>query len=191
MTGRQELLRKLPSVDRVLREEVLQAYHDQLPQELVTGAVQQEIDRLRRELLEGTAPMLVQRLEPGQVAESAAGHCEQFLQPSLRKVINATGTLLHTNLGRAPLAAQALRAIAQVAAGYSNLELDLDTGQRGERFSHVEEILTQLTGAEAAMVVNNNAGAVLLALTALGKGREAIVSRGELVEIGGPFGFPR
>jgi L-seryl-tRNA(Ser) seleniumtransferase len=108
----------------------------------------------------------------------------------LRKVINATGTLLHTNLGRAPLAPQALRAIHDVAGGYSTLEMDMSNGKRGERYSHVENLLCRLTGAEAALVVNNNAGAVLLALTALARGREAVVSRGELVEIGGAFRIP-
>ncbi len=124
------------------------------------------------------------------VAAVAAEQCRTLLQPSLRKVINATGTLLHTNLGRAPLSEMVLKSIQSVSEGYSNLEFDLDNGQRGYRYSHVESILTRLTGAESALVVNNNSGAVLLALTALGRGREAVVSRGELVEIGGAFRIP-
>jgi L-seryl-tRNA(Ser) seleniumtransferase len=190
MGGKEALLRKLPAVDRVLREQSLQMYIGQLPQELLTAAVAQVIAGLRREVREQSEPPSEQRLAITQVATAAAKICAGMLCPSLGKVLNATGTLLHTNLGRAPLAAQALAAIKQVASGYSNLELDLETGQRGERFSHVETLLTRLTGAEAALVVNNNAGAVLLALSALGKGREAIVSRGELVEIGGAFRIP-
>ncbi len=190
MGGREELLRRLPAVDRVLREEPLQPFIGQLPQPLLTAAVQQILEGLRLQILENKAPLSAQSLVPDQVATAAAEKCRQMLRPSLRKVLNATGTLLHTNLGRAPLAPQAVAAISQVAASYSNLELDLASGQRGERFSHVETLLTQLTGAEAALVVNNNAGAVLLALSALGKDREAIVSRGELVEIGGAFRIP-
>ncbi|HEY5673164.1 MAG TPA: L-seryl-tRNA(Sec) selenium transferase [Malonomonas sp.] len=190
MGGQELLLRKLPAIDRVLREKPLQQYVGQLPQELLTAAVAQVVEGLRREIREHTTPPSEQRLAIEQVAAAAAEICAGMLRSSLGKVLNATGTLLHTNLGRAPLAKQALAAINQIAGGYSNLELDLKTGQRGERFSHVEALLCQLTGAEAALVVNNNAGAVLLALTALGKGREAIVSRGELVEIGGAFRIP-
>jgi L-seryl-tRNA(Ser) seleniumtransferase len=105
-------------------------------------------------------------------------------------VINATGVVLHTNLGRAPLCAEALRNIVDIARGYSNLELDLSTGERGSRYSHVEEILCRISGAESALVVNNNAGAVLLALNSLAEGKEVIVSRGQLVEIGGSFRIP-
>lgn len=190
MTERQELLRSLPAVDRVLQEEPLQSLQTRLPQALLTEAVQSVISDLRQQLLADADSVSAVLLQPLPVAKLAAEHCHKYLQPSLRKVINATGTLLHTNLGRAPLSSAALQAINAVAAGYSNLELDLETGQRGERFSHVETLLSRLTGAEAALVVNNNAGAVLLALTALGKGREAIVSRGELVEIGGAFRIP-
>jgi L-seryl-tRNA(Ser) seleniumtransferase len=112
------------------------------------------------------------------------------LAPSLKPVINATGVLLHTNLGRAPLAADALAAASRVAAGYSNLEYDLARGSRGHRHAHAERLLTDLTGAEAALVVNNNAAAALVVLAALAAGREVIVSRGELVEIGGGFRVP-
>ncbi len=190
MSGKQDLLRTLPAIDRVLREEPLRNLSQQLPQDTLSHAVQELIASLRQEILETGQIVPPERLLAKNIAAVAAQYCREFLQPSLRKVINATGTLLHTNLGRAPLSSQSLRAINNVAAGYSNLEFELDSGCRGERFSHVESLLTQLTGAEAALVVNNNSGAVLLALTALGKGREAIVSRGELVEIGGAFRIP-
>ena len=190
MSGQQDLLRTLPAIDRVLREESLRSLSQQLPQDTLSHAVQELITSLRLEILECGKIDHPERLLAENVAAVAAQNCRKLLQPSLRKVINATGTLLHTNLGRAPLSSQSLRAINDVAAGYSNLEFELDSGCRGERFSHVESLLTQLTGAEAALVVNNNSGAVLLALTALAKGREAIVSRGELVEIGGAFRIP-
>ncbi|MFN2344013.1 MAG: L-seryl-tRNA(Sec) selenium transferase, partial [Desulfonatronovibrio sp.] len=134
--------------------------------DILAEAVQQHIDDLRRQLLSGgTSAVAGAALEPAAIAQAAATHCRNLLKPSLRKVINATGTLLHTNLGRAPLASQALRAIHDVAGGYSTLEMDMNNGKRGERYSHVESLLCRLTGAEAALVVNNNAGAVLLALT--------------------------
>ncbi len=189
MTEQQQLLRLLPAVDRVLREDLLQSQLCCLPQEAVSRAVQQAIGDLRRELLQ-QGSVDKDRLTPAAVALVAWRLCQSLAEPSLRKVINATGTLLHTNLGRAPLADQALQAINDVAAGYSNLEFDLDSGVRGHRYSHVERLLCELTGAEAALVVNNNSGAVLLALSALGQGKEAIVSRGELVEIGGAFRIP-
>ncbi|SEA55503.1 L-seryl-tRNA(Sec) selenium transferase [Desulfuromusa kysingii] len=190
MSGRQDLLRTLPAIDRILREESMQDLAQQLPQDILSQAVQELIASLRQEILNTGESIPPERLHPSSLAAVAAAHCRKFLQPSLRKVINATGTLLHTNLGRAPLSLQSIEAINDVAVGYSNLEFELDSGKRGERFSHVESLLQQLTGAEAALVVNNNSGAVLLALAALGKGREAIVSRGELVEIGGAFRIP-
>ncbi|SHI54977.1 L-seryl-tRNA(Sec) selenium transferase [Malonomonas rubra DSM 5091] len=189
MSGQHELLRSLPAVDRVLRADVLQDLVSRLPQEILTSSAQQAVADLRKRILAG-AEVSAEQLDPVSVANAAVAFCQPYLQPSLRKVINATGTLLHTNLGRAPLSKEALDTIQTISEGYSTLEIDMDTGQRGHRYSHVRRLLTHLTGAEDALVVNNNAGAVLLALTALGKGSEAIVSRGELVEIGGAFRIP-
>jgi len=186
----QERLRALPGVDRVLQDDLIVKLAGDFPQTLITEAIQQVVDDLRQQLLDQDAKVADEQLQTENVAAAAAELCRRSARPSLRPVINATGTLLHTNLGRAPLAEQALQAICDTARGYSNLELTLESGKRGHRFDHVEALLCRLTGAEAALVVNNNAGAVLLALTALGKGREAIVSRGELVEIGGAFRIP-
>lgn len=189
MATNHELLRQIPSVDRILREESVQGLADCLPSDLISQEVQGVVSRVRQAILAGTE-ISSAALQPGVLATEAVKACLKFTQPSLRKVINASGTLLHTNLGRAPLAPKALDAIHSIAAGYSNLEFDLDSGERGQRYSHIEKLLIRLTGAEAGLVVNNNSGAVLLALTALGQGREAIVSRGELVEIGGAFRIP-
>lgn len=182
----QNLMRTLPGVDRVLLA-VQRLSSDDWPLALVTDEIQQQISALRARLLNKELT-LVPDIEV--LAMAVLASLEQTQTPSLKPVINASGILLHTNLGRAPLAKEALQQIQQVAAGYSNLEIDLSSGRRGSRHSHVEHLLCRLTGAEAAMVVNNNAGAVLLALTAIAKGREAIVSRGELVEIGGSFRIP-
>jgi len=190
MTQIQERLKALPGVDRVLQEELIMKLAEEFPQTLITEAIQQVVSALRQQLLASEGSVTEQQLQAASVAAVATELCRRTARPSLQAVINATGTLLHTNLGRAPLADQALQAIHDTALGYSNLELTLESGKRGHRFDHVEPLLCRLTGAEAALVVNNNAGAVLLALTALGKGREAIVSRGELVEIGGAFRIP-
>ncbi|MBN1355188.1 L-seryl-tRNA(Sec) selenium transferase [bacterium] len=129
-------------------------------------------------------------IEPANLAQQVEIRLQIKKQSSLRKLINATGTILHTNLGRAPLAREAIEAVGRISTGYSNLELDLGTGKRGRRSDHVGELLRELTGCEAAAVVNNNAGAVLLVLSALAQDREVIVSRGELIEIGGNFRMP-
>jgi L-seryl-tRNA(Ser) seleniumtransferase len=158
-----ERLRALPSVDR-----------------LATSVARAELARRRAELLAGATD------DADLVARAHAR-----LEPSLRRVLNATGVVVHTNLGRAPLAAAARAAVARVAEGYANLELDLETGERGSRHAHVEGVLRELTGAQAAMAVNNCAAATLLAVAALaGRGREVVVSRGQLVEIGGGFRIP-
>jgi L-seryl-tRNA(Ser) seleniumtransferase len=166
-------LRDLPSVDQLAR-----ASDDPLAVE----AARRVIDRARDEIRAGADPGDLQaRLE----AELAGAR-----RPRLRRVLNATGVIVHTNLGRAPLPAAALERVHEVARGYSNLEFDLERGARGSRQDHAVDILRRLTGAEAALVVNNNAGAVLLALAALAEGREVVVSRGELIEIGDGFRIP-
>jgi L-seryl-tRNA(Ser) seleniumtransferase len=170
-------LRELPAVHELAAQ--LDA-----PHALAVAAARRAIDEQRSLLQTGSAASL-------SVTDRARGHLAALSARSLREVINATGVVLHTNLGRAPLSARAQEAVAAVAAGYSNLELDLDHGGRGSRHSHVEPLLRELTGAEAAMVVGNGAGAVLLAAAALaGPGRAIIVSRGQLVEIGGGFRIP-
>lgn len=173
-----ELLRELPAVHELA--ESLDA-----PHALAVSAARRAIDECRAALLDGTGAHIL------DVGTRARELLEELRRPSLRNVINATGVIVHTNLGRAPLPASARDAVAKAADGYSNLELDLATGQRGSRHAHVEGLLCELTGAEAAMVVNNGAGAVLLATAALaGPGRAIVVSRGQLVEIGGGFRIP-
>ncbi len=179
------LLRALPKVDEVLRQPALAALT--LPQTVRTDLVRATIDGLRRDILAGTVEALPPMDELCDHILQAAG---KAAKPSLRPVINATGVTLHTNLGRACLSEKAVAAAAAAARRYSTLEYDLESGERGSRYSHVEKLLCKLTGSEAAMVVNNNAAAVLLILSALGKGGEVITSRGELVEIGGSFRIP-
>ncbi|HXG76020.1 MAG TPA: L-seryl-tRNA(Sec) selenium transferase, partial [Gaiellaceae bacterium] len=171
-------LRDLPSVDRLLADERLAA----LPHELAVAAARAVLERAREEVRAGR--------DPGPLPEAVLAEIARSLRPSLRRVLNATGVLVHTNLGRAPLGAQALARVADVASGYSNLEYDLERGERGSRQDHLAPLLRRLTGAEAALVVNNNAAAVLLALAALAEGREVLVSRGELIEIGDGFRIP-
>jgi len=188
MPDRRALLRTLPAIDRLLTTKTLSELALSQPHALIVEAAQGTVDDLRRQLLdeEGNLPDLALETVAGQVAARVV----EMAMPSLQRVINVTGTLLHTNLGRAPLCGDALQSISDVSQGYSNLEYDLKTGQRGKRFEHVEALICKLTGGEAATVVNNNAGAVMLALAALAGGRDALVSRGELIEIGGSFRIP-
>ena len=171
-------LRDLPSVDRLLADEALAA----APRALAVEAARTVLERAREQIEAGE--------EPGDVVATARAEVERLSTPSLRRVLNATGVIVHTNLGRAPLAPTALARVEEVGRSYSNLELDLESGARGSRQVHVSEALRRATGAEAALVVNNNAAAVLLAVGALGEGREVVVSRGELVEIGDGFRIP-
>lgn len=185
MNNKQLLLKNLPGIDRVLDCENLSS--SKAPHALVVESAREAVEHARSSILAGGSPSCAHLESICADAEARLRNKRIF---SLREVINATGTLLHTNLGRAPLCSAALENISNIAKGYSNLELNLESGKRGHRYSHVDELLCRLTGAEAAAVVNNNAGAVLLALTALARGREAVVSRGELVEIGGAFRVP-
>ena len=171
-------LRDLPSVDELLHDERLAA----APHDLALAAVRGALECARAEIRVGK--------EPGPVLEAAVAELARLRSPSLRRVLNATGVIVHTNLGRAPLGEAALARVLEIGSGYSNLEYDLERGERGSRQDHLAELLRRLTGAEAALVVNNNAAAVLLALAALAEGREVVVSRGELVEIGDGFRIP-
>jgi L-seryl-tRNA(Ser) seleniumtransferase len=189
MKDLQTNLRRIPAVDRVLLSAPLAELAGQIPHITLRAAAQSAIDACRNALRAG-AMLTDTDLSPEQVAIQARIIALKLERPGLRPVINASGTLLHTNLGRAPLSTAAIAAAQAVASGYSNLEFDLVDGHRGHRDTAIESLLCRLTGAEAATVVNNNAGAVLLALAALAGGREAIVSRGELVEIGGAFRIP-
>ncbi|MDE2968398.1 MAG: L-seryl-tRNA(Sec) selenium transferase [Chloroflexota bacterium] len=179
-------LRSLPSVDRVLSEPALSAALAQWPRPRVVDAVRAELDIARALLGNGTDAAFA----PADLAESAGAALNQQLQPSLRRTINATGVVIHTNLGRAPVSDAAARAMSEAAAGYSNLEYDLDAGERGSRANHLEALLQALTGAEAGIAVNNNAAALYFAMAAHCAGREVIVSRGQAVEIGGGFRIP-
>ncbi|MFZ5591020.1 MAG: L-seryl-tRNA(Sec) selenium transferase [Bacillota bacterium] len=187
------LLRKLPAVEHVLQHAEIEVLLSQLPRDVVLEQVRQTIQEWRRMLLENQLPFPDYEKCTEVVSRLAEQVKEKLLpntRPRLRRVINATGVVLHTNLGRAVLAPTAIEAVITAASGYTNLELDLATGKRGSRYAHVENLLTLITGAEAAMVVNNNAAAVLLCLSTLAKGKEVIVSRGQLVEIGGSFRIP-
>src|SRR5256714_2526155 len=166
-------LRDLPSVDELARE---------AGDPLAVDAARAVIDRARDEIRAGA--------DPGDLAVRLREELADARKPRLRRVLNATGVVVHTNLGRAPLADEAVARLAEVARGYSNLEYDLGEGARGSRQDHVAAVLRRLTGAEAALVVNNNAAAVLLALAALAEGRDVVVSRGELIEIGDGFRIP-
>ncbi len=174
---------RLPQVDRILRHPLLIEAQSRIRRDLLTDLVRQHLENLRSCPAETEADI-------ESIASSVVSKVDLLLKPSLRKVINGTGVVLNTNLGRAPISSHALAYLAEMASGYCNLEVDLPTGKRGKRSLKIEELLRLITGAEAGMVVNNNAAAVLLAVNALAKGREVIVSRGELIEIGGSFRLP-
>jgi L-seryl-tRNA(Ser) seleniumtransferase len=181
--------RRIPSVDRLLSSPAFAELLVRHPRALIVDAVQSVQREVRAQLAAGTAP--TSRIdEPAWYAASADRVLADMLRPALRPVINATGVVLHTNLGRAPLAPAAIAALTAAARGYSNLEYDLEHGARGSRYTHCTRLLARLSGAEAALVVNNNAAALVLALNTLARDREAVISRGELVEIGGSFRIP-
>ncbi len=181
------ILKRIPKVDKVLAWAGVQVLLHTHPRPVVLKAVRTVLESLRRDVVREMPPVL----PPDDViAARIAAAVEQGTAPSLKRVVNGTGVVIHTNLGRSPLPVKVREQLDSIAYGYSNLEFDLAAGERGSRYSHVEELLCELTGAEAALVVNNNAAAVLLALSSMAHGREVVVSRGELVEIGGSFRIP-
>lgn len=183
------LYRSIPKVDVLLEKEEVKAGIEMYGRDIVVDAIRIETESLRKYI--GTCESEDAAKDAiTNVAASILARAEKMLMPNMKKIINATGTILHTNLGRAPIGMAHMQHIAEIATGYSNLEYNLEAGKRGERYSHFEELLCKITGAEAAMAVNNNAAAVMLVLSSLGKGGEVVVSRGELIEIGGKFRIP-
>lgn len=181
----QDVLRRLPSVDRLLQDPRAQELSKEFGRPALVEALRKALEEARSAIRSGgTVP------DMHTLFERAQATLRTRLSPTLQRVINATGVIIHTNLGRAPLSRAARTALETIARGYSTLEYDLEEGQRGERSVHAERLLCELTGAEAALVVNNNAGAVLLALSTLAAERSVVISRGQLVEIGGGFRVP-
>ena len=180
----QERLRTLPGVDVILT--IVEERANGLPSKVLKASVRKIIDRTRENIIRNLSSCPSR----DDLAEMALKEAGKINRPKFRRVINGTGVVIHTNLGRSPLSGEAAESIAELSRTYSNLEFDLDKGRRGSRYQLVEELLKELTGAEAALVVNNNAAAVFLSLNSLAQGREVVVSRGQLVEIGGSFRIP-
>ena len=178
-------LRDIPSVDRVLASRLLDSEIRSYSREWIVSLVRQQLEKARADVRKGAEAPSVE-----SVAEDTRKSLENLIRPAPLPLINATGVVIHTNLGRAPLSRAATEAAVLAAQGYSNLEFDVETGRRGSRQAHLQGLLQDLTGAEAGLVVNNNASAVMLGLSALAAGKDVIVSRGEAVEIGGGFRVP-
>ena len=182
-------LRQIPPVNDVLRSVELEPFRDILKQPFVAFIVDEVFSEVRRDLEKSTESPSRKEIT-ARIAAQIASNISRCLRLSLRRVINASGVILHTNLGRAPLPQGAIEHVREVCTGYSNLEFDIDRGERGKRDSHVDQTLRQLLGCEASVIVNNNAAAVLLVLNTLGQGGEVVASRGEQVEIGESFRIP-
>ncbi len=186
MPDKGQKLRSIPSMDIILGYEWVQSWLDTLGRMRVKRIINAELSCIRQLILNDES----MEFSPDDFRTSCITALASASRPNLRRVINATGVVIHTNLGRSLISPEAVKAMAHIASSYSNLEYDLKAGSRGQRNSLIEDLLCSLTGAEASLVVNNNAGAVMLALSALSKGTEVVVSRGELVEIGGSFRIP-
>ena len=186
-SSKQNLLRKIPSVEIVLQEAELGQVAAGVPRKILVDSVRAAIDEIRAEFLTQSTDELDEEAIRREVLARTRRRVEHSTGPYYRKVVNATGIILHTALGRAVLPAKARRQIEQELSGYSLLQADLDSGQRSKRDARIEWLLGRLTGAEAATVVNNNAAATMIVLNTVAGGREVIVSRGQLVEIGGSF----
>lgn len=180
------LLRKIPSVDKILKSKEISNFLAHHSQAFITETVRDVLTSLRKKIKEG----LISEIDEEKVLDEIKAALKQGEKYSLKPVINATGVVIHTNLGRSLLPEQALRHVIEIATSYSNLEYDLEKGQRGKRYTHIIDAVKKVVNVESVLVVNNNAGAVFLALNSLARGKEVIVSRGELVEIGGSFRIP-
>ncbi len=191
---KKELLRRIPKIDEVLMDKRLSVFFGTIPRDVILESVRETINEIRNKILtDDEDPRELQSMDIQSdqwIIDTIKKKLEEKTKRSLRPTINATGIVLHTNLGRAKLCAGACQSVTEVAGNYSTLEYDVKKGARGSRHDHVEKLITKITGAESAMVVNNNAAATLICLAAMAKGREVIVSRGELVEIGGSFRIP-
>ena len=187
MDNRQMVLREIPKIDELLMDEQLIFFMETTPRAVVVDAAREVIEEIRKDALAGTRTEVPKR---EAIVEEICRRITGKKKKNLKRLINGTGVVLHTNLGRARLCRGAVESVLSVADSYSNLEYDVKKGARGSRHDHVEQIIRRITGAEAAMVVNNNAAATMLCLSAMAYGKEVIVSRGELVEIGGSFRIP-
>lgn len=185
------LLRKLPGVDRILERIQEEQEYTGTPKSVLVDAIRFVIEKKRSDILQTrTFDDVTDDINIDQLLSDIRQKIAMIMKPNLRRTVNATGVVVHTNLGRSLLAKKAIEQVIEIASNYSNLEFDIEKGQRGLRYSSVEDILCEISGAESGMVVNNNAAAVLLCLETMAKGKEVIVSRGELVEIGGSFRIP-
>lgn len=184
--NKQKLLASLPSVDEILKSDKGLEWQETFPRRYVLKAIREIIEEKRQAILRDE----LKEISPESLLPDIQNRIERLSSFSLKPVINATGVVIHTNLGRSVLSEEILENVKKVACGYSNLEYDLEKGERGKRYSHIQRLLNEITGAESSLIVNNNAAAVFVCLSALAKGKEVIVSRGELVEIGGSFRVP-
>jgi L-seryl-tRNA(Ser) seleniumtransferase len=186
----QKMLRMLPGVDHVLEHAGTEPFFENIPKTVMVKSIRETLETLRNSILEGKRNIGEESLSEDRIIELVKAAAKKAVTLNLKNLVNATGVVVHTNLGRSLLPMEVIENIEVIAARYSNLEYDLNAGKRGSRYSIIEEILCEISGAQAAMVVNNNAGAVLLCLDTIARGRGVIVSRGELVEIGGSFRIP-
>jgi L-seryl-tRNA(Ser) seleniumtransferase len=188
--NQQKALRMLPGVDHILELTRTQLFFENIPKTVIINSIRETLASRRNSILTADLSLREEGLSDDRIIELIKAAVKKVMALNLRHLVNATGVVVHTNLGRSLLPREVIENIAVIAGGYSNLEYDLDAGRRGSRYSNIEDILCEISGAQAAMVVNNNAGAVLLCLDTISRGREVIVSRGELVEIGGSFRIP-
>ncbi|MGD9139152.1 MAG: L-seryl-tRNA(Sec) selenium transferase [Desulfobacterales bacterium] len=189
-SSQQKMLRKLPGVDQIFEITKTMSFIESVPKSVIVNSIRDVLEKRRKRILAADMDNLEESLSENQVIDSVKATVAKTMALNLRHLVNATGVVVHTNLGRSLLPGEVVENISRIASRYSNLEYDLVAGTRGSRYSVIEDIICEISGAPAALVVNNNAGAVLLCLDTIARGREVVISRGELVEIGGSFRIP-